>query len=94
MFQLDLMRILVLHNSGFYRTTLKTLLEAWGHDVMVAVDGHEAQRILEGEEPPRLAILDAMMPGLNGFEICERSGGVVHRCRVANAGTRSGRSVH
>src|ERR1700693_1437005 len=66
------MRILVLHNSGFYRTTLKTLLEAWGHDVFVAIDGYEAQRILEGDEPPRLAILDAMMPGLNGFEICEK----------------------
>ena len=66
------MRILVLHNSGFYRTTLKTLLEAWGYDVMAVADGYEALRILEGEEPPRLAILDAMMPGLNGFEICER----------------------
>ena len=65
------MRILVLHNSGFYRTTLKTLLEAWGYDVVVAHDGYEAQRVLEGEDPPRLAILDAMMPGLNGFEVCE-----------------------
>ena len=66
------MRILVLHNSGFYRTTLKTLLEAWGYDVAAVSDGHEALRILEGEDPPRLAILDAMMPGMNGFEICER----------------------
>ena len=66
------MRILVLHNSGFYRTTLKTLLEAWGYDVMAISDGHEALRILEGEDPPRLAVLDAMLPGMNGFEICER----------------------
>src|SRR6266513_642934 len=66
------MRILVLHNSGFYRTTMKTLLEAWGYDVAAVSDGHEALRILEGEDPPRVAILDAMMPGLNGFEICER----------------------
>src|SRR6266542_4781356 len=72
MFQFrNIMRILVLHNSGFYRTTLKTLLEAWGHDVVIATDGHEAQRILEGDDPPRLAILDAMMPGLNGFDVCE-----------------------
>lgn len=66
------MRILVLHNSGFYRTTLKTLLEAWGYDVMALADGYEALRVLEADDPPRLAILDAMMPGLNGFEICER----------------------
>ncbi len=66
------MRILVLHNSGFYRTTLKTLLEAWGYDVAAVGDGYEAVQILEGEDPPRLAILDAMMPGMNGLEICER----------------------
>ena len=66
------MRILVLHNSGFYRTTLKTLLEAWGYEVLLASDGYEAQRIFDSDQPPRLAILDAMMPGLNGFEICER----------------------
>src|ERR1700692_1622911 len=65
------MKILVLHNTGFYRTTLKTLLEAWGYEVVLATDGYEAQQILDGEDGPRLAILDAMMPGLSGFELCE-----------------------
>jgi two-component system, cell cycle response regulator len=66
------MKILVLHNTGFYRTTLKTLLEAWGYDVVLATDGYEAQQIIEAEDAPRVAILDALMPGLSGFELCER----------------------
>jgi two-component system cell cycle response regulator len=66
------MRILVLHNLEFCRTTLKTLLEAWGYEVVLAGDGREAQAILDGEDPPQLAILDVKMPGLNGYELCQR----------------------
>jgi two-component system, cell cycle response regulator len=66
------MKLLVAHDSGLYRTTLKTLLEAWGYEVVLAAAGHEAECILDSDDPPRLAILDCSMPRLSGLELCER----------------------
>lgn len=50
---------------------MKRLLEAWGYEVVLASNGHEAQRILEGDDAPRLAVLDCYMPGLGGYDLCE-----------------------
>jgi diguanylate cyclase (GGDEF)-like protein len=67
------MKVLVIHNSDSYRITLQTLLQSWGYEAVVAADSQEAEQILlESEDPPRLAIVDGMMPGLSGFELCER----------------------
>jgi diguanylate cyclase (GGDEF)-like protein len=65
------MKILVADDSRFYRNMLQGLLEPWGYEVVLATDGHEAQRILDGDDSPRLAILDCLMPGLSGLEVCE-----------------------
>jgi diguanylate cyclase (GGDEF)-like protein len=51
---------------------LQTLLEERGHEVLLAVNGHEAQAILDGNDVPQLAILNCFMPGLGGRELCER----------------------
>jgi diguanylate cyclase (GGDEF)-like protein len=51
---------------------LKRLLEGWGYEVVLAANGYEAQRILDGDDAPRLAILDCLMPGLGGLELCEQ----------------------
>jgi sigma-B regulation protein RsbU (phosphoserine phosphatase) len=48
------------------------MLSQWGYDVVVANDGEEAWRILQTENGPRLAILDWLMPGLDGVELCRR----------------------
>jgi DNA-binding response OmpR family regulator len=48
------------------------MLTQWGYDVIVASDGEEAWRLLQDEEGPRLAILDWLMPGLDGIEVCRR----------------------
>ena len=66
------MKILVADDSRFYRNMLQSLLEPWGYEVVLASDGHEAQSVLEGDDAPRLAILDCLMPGLSGLEVCER----------------------
>jgi diguanylate cyclase (GGDEF)-like protein len=66
------MKILVADDSRFYRNMLQGLLEPWGYEVVLAADGHEARAILEQDDAPRLAILDCLMPGLNGLEVCER----------------------
>jgi DNA-binding response OmpR family regulator len=49
---------------------LRWYLEAVGHRVVTAEDGEQAVRVFL-EEDPDLAILDIMMPGLDGVEVCE-----------------------
>ncbi len=65
------MKILVADDSRFYRNMLQGLLEPWGYEVVLAADGHEARCILDSDDAPRLAILDCLMPGLSGLEVCE-----------------------
>ena len=52
------------------RTLLKHTLEHWGYGVRLCEDGREAIAGLEGPGAPRVAILDWMMPGLEGPEVC------------------------
>jgi two-component system, cell cycle response regulator len=66
------MRILVAEDNLVFQWGLKAMLTQWGYDVVVASDGEEAWRLLQNEEGPRLAILDWMMPGLDGIEVCRR----------------------
>ncbi|HAV65367.1 MAG TPA: diguanylate cyclase response regulator, partial [Verrucomicrobiales bacterium] len=47
-------------------------LERWGHDVEVFPDGQEALNAVRSAGGSRLAILDWMMPSLDGPEICRR----------------------
>jgi len=49
---------------------LRGTLTKWGYDVVSAADGDEAWDILSGEDPPTLAILDWLMPGRSGVEVC------------------------
>ena len=54
------------------RRVLETTLLRWGHEVLVTRDGVQAWDELQKEGAPRLAILDWMMPGLDGPEVCRR----------------------
>jgi two-component system cell cycle response regulator len=55
-----------------FQSMLKTMLTRWGYEVIIAKDGNEAWSILESVEAPRLVLLDWMMPGMDGVEICRR----------------------
>jgi len=44
----------------------------WGFSVVTAEDGEEALSILESDDAPPLAILDWMMPKMDGLEVCAR----------------------
>lgn len=44
----------------------------WGHEAVIAYNGGEAWDVLKHEDAPQLAILDWMMPELNGLEVCRR----------------------
>jgi two-component system cell cycle response regulator len=65
-------KILIAEDDAVSRRLLETLLKKWGHEVVVAQDGLEAVRLLESRDSPRLAILDWMMPGLEGVQVCQR----------------------
>jgi diguanylate cyclase (GGDEF)-like protein len=63
-------RILVAEDELTFRHMLKTFLTKWGYQVVVASNGSEAWKVLQGEDRPRLALLDWMMPSMDGVEIC------------------------
>lgn len=62
--------ILVVDDEPGIRLYLKRLLGNAGFDVRTAADGNEAVTSLEAE-PPDLVILDVMVGGRDGYEICE-----------------------
>ncbi|HET9177317.1 MAG TPA: response regulator transcription factor [Terriglobia bacterium] len=66
-------RILVADDDPLSLRVLQKALEKWGHEVAVARDGTEAWQILTRPEAPRMAILDWMMPGMDGPTICQRA---------------------
>jgi len=63
-------KILIAEDDRVSRHLLETFLVKWGYEVLTADDGAEAWRHLQGDDAPRLAILDWMMPARNGVEIC------------------------
>jgi DNA-binding response OmpR family regulator len=66
------MKILVADDDPVSRRCLEAHLLRWGHRVVVACDGPSAWEEMRAPVGPRLAILDWMMPGLDGPEICRR----------------------
>jgi two-component system cell cycle response regulator len=66
------MRVLIADDSLISRRLLEAALAQWGYEVVSASDGLQAWEILRRDDAPRLAILDWMMPGLSGPELCRR----------------------
>jgi CheY-like chemotaxis protein len=67
------MKILIAEDDRVSRRMLETTLQKWGHEVVVTSDGVEAWDILRQPNAPPLAILDWMMPGFDGIDVCRRS---------------------
>lgn len=65
-------RVLVADDSLVMRRLLEASLTGWGYQPVSAADGQQAWELLNGDDPPPIAILDWMMPGLSGLEICRR----------------------
>ncbi len=65
-------RILIAEDSGPSRLVLERTLAKWGYEVISCKDGASAWEQLQKEDAPRLAVLDWMMPGLTGLEICQK----------------------
>jgi two-component system, cell cycle response regulator len=65
-------RALVADDDTASRILLQKVLTKWGYDVVTASGGEEAWKILTGDNAPDLAVLDWMMPELDGVEVCRR----------------------
>ncbi len=64
-------RILAAEDNPVIQTMLRNMLKHWGYEAVIARDGRQAWEILRSENAPRLAILDWMMPGMDGVEVCK-----------------------
>ena len=66
------MRILVVDDERAVRESLRRALELEGYEIELAGDGSEALDRLESGEEPDAMILDILMPGVDGLEVCRR----------------------
>ena len=64
------MRVLIAEDDRLNRRLLEVSLTDWGYEVTATADGAEAWEVLQGDDAPPLAILDWMMPRLDGPEVC------------------------
>jgi DNA-binding response OmpR family regulator len=65
-------RILVVDDDAKTVASVRLYLDHAGFDVVSAGDGHEALRLALASPPPDLIVLDLMLPGVNGLEVCRR----------------------
>jgi len=63
------MKLLIAEDDAFFRRILKQVLSP-EHELVFAENGDEAWAVLQKPDAPRLAILDWVMPGLSGPQIC------------------------
>jgi signal transduction histidine kinase len=63
-------RLLVVEDDPEGARVLRTLLTQAGYAVQIAHDGPTALRLMDQEGPPELLILDWMLPGMTGLEVC------------------------
>lgn len=66
------MKILIAEDDPVSRHVLTANLTNWGHEVVAVTNGLEAWQVLQQDDAPHLAILDWMMPGMEGPEVCRR----------------------
>ena len=64
------MKILVAEDDPVSRLLLETHLKKWGHVPVTVADGAAAWEMMQRKDAPALAILDWMMPGADGLQVC------------------------
>ena len=66
-------KLLVVDDERAVRESLRRALELEGYEIELAADGSEALSVLQEEAPqPDAVILDVLMPGVDGLEVCRR----------------------
>jgi two-component system response regulator MprA len=65
-------KILVVDDERAVRESLRRALELEGYEIELAADGQEALHRLESDAQPDALVLDVLMPGVDGLEVCRR----------------------
>lgn len=66
------MKVMIAEDDRTSRFLLRSFLMKWGYEVVVVEDGDQAWAMLQEADAPHLAVLDWMMPGVDGPELCRR----------------------
>jgi diguanylate cyclase (GGDEF)-like protein len=66
------MRVLIADDNQMSRVLLRSSVERWGYEVVLAANGLDAWEILAQPDAPPMAILDWVMPDVTGPELCRR----------------------
>jgi len=66
------MRVMVADDDQISRTILRSMVQKAGFTVVEAKDGLQAWDLMNQEDPPRIALIDWIMPGLDGIAVCDR----------------------
>jgi two-component system, cell cycle response regulator len=66
------MKVLIAEDDRVTLRLLESRLRRWGYDVITAPDGKQAWDILQEDDCPRLALVDWMMPEMDGLEVCKK----------------------
>ena len=66
------MKILIADDQPINTRILQANLTKWGHEVIATEDGAQAWEVFQQEDAPSLAILDWMMPYIDGVELCRK----------------------
>jgi DNA-binding response OmpR family regulator len=66
------MRVLIAEDNLTSRRALEMHLTEWGYDVISTPDGARAWEVFQSAGAPKLAVLDWMMPVMDGLEVCRR----------------------
>lgn len=65
-------QVLIADDDPMFRRVLQARLQAWGYEVFAVENGSVAWELLQAQVTPDLLILDRMMPGIDGIELCRR----------------------
>jgi diguanylate cyclase (GGDEF)-like protein len=66
------MKLLIADDQPYLRALLQEQVRPWGYETFFAEDGFAALQALLAPDGPKLALLDWLMPGLDGIEVCRR----------------------
>jgi signal transduction histidine kinase len=66
------MKVLLAEDKITSRIIMEKWLSTWGYEPVAVADGLEGWNVINSPEPPRLAVLDWMMPNMDGLELCQK----------------------
>ncbi|MGI9086447.1 MAG: response regulator [Chthoniobacterales bacterium] len=66
------LKVIVADDDPISREIVSSLMKTWGYQTLITRDGREAMEVLRAQTTPTIALLDWMMPGMDGIEVCRR----------------------